>query len=139
MKSNETLINAKYVYLDWNGFKYMKEPRKDKKELDLQFQETVIKLKKKYKFPFIFAHIRDRANHYSEEYYDKVREDFDFVKKISESVCVRVHESTPTLGIESIQERFEDYLTEIKSENFNIKNTFLFSLHVETVVLMSGK
>lgn len=131
MKSNETLINAKYVYLDWNVFKYMKEPRKDKKELDLQFKETVIKLKKKYKFPFSFAHIRDRANHYSKEYYDKVREDFDFVKKISESVCVGVHESTPTLGIESIQERFEDYLIEIKSENFNIKNTFPFSLKVD--------
>ena len=49
LQIDKTLLNARYIYLDWNVIKYMKEPRLDKGGLDKEFKNTVIKLKKKYK------------------------------------------------------------------------------------------
>lgn len=34
MQINPSILNAKYIYLDWNVIKYMKEPRLDKGNLD---------------------------------------------------------------------------------------------------------
>jgi len=47
---NTEHIYDKYIYLDWNVFKYMKNNREDKMDLDKEFFEAVLKLKKKYRF-----------------------------------------------------------------------------------------
>lgn len=109
----------------------MKEPRIDKVELDKQFKELVVKLKKKYKFPFSSAHIYDRANRYSEEYYDKVKEDFIFVETISDSVCVGTYNNEPALGIESIHKCFDEYISREKNDTINIENSFPYSFQVD--------
>lgn len=131
MFTNDTLINSKYVYLDWNVFKYMKEPRAEKGELDEQFKTLIFNLKKKYKFPFSYAHIKDRANHYSEEHYEKVKEDFKFVETITDSICVGINNSKPVLGKESIKKCFDDYIAEGKNDTVNIENSFSFSFKID--------
>ena len=39
-------IHDKYIYLDWNVFKYMKNNREDKLGLDKEFYEAICKFKK---------------------------------------------------------------------------------------------
>lgn len=129
--TNDVLLRSKYVYLDWNVFKYMKEPRVDKGELDKQFKNLILKLKKKYKFPFSYAHIKDRANRYSEEHYEKVKEDFKFAETITDSICVGIYEDEPVLCKESIQRCFDDYISEEKSNKIDIVNSFPFSFRVD--------
>lgn len=121
----------KYIYLDWNIFKYMKEPRTDKGEMDKQFKELVFKLKNKYKFPFSYAHIRDRANHYSKEHYEKVKQDFEFVESISDSICVGIYAGEPALDKVSIQDCFDDYISKEEKNTLNILTSFPFSYKVD--------
>ena len=40
-KSNKELLHARYVYLDWNVIKYMKDSRTDKGQLDIDFKNLV--------------------------------------------------------------------------------------------------
>lgn len=47
---NTKHIYDKYIYLDWNVFKYMKNNREDKMDLDKEFFEAVLKLKKNIDF-----------------------------------------------------------------------------------------
>lgn len=109
----------------------MKEPRLDKGELDNQFKNLVFKLKKKYKFPFSYAHIKDRANRYSGEHYVKVREDFTFVETVTDSICVGIYKGKPVLCKKSIQKCFDDYISEEKSDKIDIVNYFPFSFRVD--------
>ena len=130
-KTNNVLLRSRYIYLDWNVFKYMKEPRIDKGELDEQFKSLVFKLKKKYKFPFSHAHIKDRANHYSIEHYEKVKEDFEFAETITDSICVGIFEDEPVLCMESMQKCFDKYISDEKSNYINIVNSLPFSISVD--------
>lgn len=114
----------------------MKEPRTDKGEIDKQFKELVFKLKNKYKFPFSYAHIRDRANRYSKEHYEKVKQDLEFVESISDSICVEIYLGEPVLYKVDIQDCFEDYISEdyISKEEkntLNISTSFQFSYKVD--------
>lgn len=135
IKTNDVLLNSKYIYLDWNVFKYMKEPRDEKKELDNQFKMLVFKLKKKYRFPFSYAHIKDRANHYSEEHYAKVKEDIEFVKTVTDSICVGISEDEaepkPALCIASMQKCFDAYVEDKKIDTIESLSTFPFSLKID--------
>jgi hypothetical protein len=123
--------DEKYIYLDWNVFKYMKEPRTDKGEIDKQFKELVFKLKNKYKFPFSYAHIRDRANRYSKEHYEKVKQDLEFVESISDSICVEIYLGEPVLYKVDIQDCFEDYISKEEKNTLNISTSFQFSYKVD--------
>lgn len=109
----------------------MKEPRIDKGELDEQFKNLIFKLKKKYKFPFSYAHIKDRANHYSIEHYEKVKKDFEFAETITDSICVGISEDEPVLCIESMQKCFDKYISDEKNNYVNIVNSFPFSISVD--------
>lgn len=130
--SNE-LLRSKYVYLDWNVFKYVKEPRDEKEGLDNQFKNLVFKLKKKYKFPFSYAHVKDRANHYSEEHYKKVKEDIEFVETITDSICVGIsaNEAEPILCMTSMQKCFDDYIAEKKIDKIEDLSSFPFSFEID--------
>ena len=85
---SDKLCQDKYIYLDWNVVKNMINPRNDKKELDEEMKRMIYSLKKKYKFPYSHGHIRDRANHYDEEYRDEVEADFVFFESITNSFCL---------------------------------------------------
>lgn len=129
MTIDDKLLQEKYVYLDWNVFKYMKEPRDG--ELDNDFKNLVFKLKRKYKFPFSYAHIKDRANRYSEEYHEKVKEDFEFVGTITDSICIGLSEDEPVLCKESMQKCFDDYIAEKKFDSIENLAVFPFSLKID--------
>lgn len=116
--------------MDWNVIKYMKEPRLNKCGLDEEFKNAVFKLKKKYKFPYSFAHIKDRANHYSKEHYDKVREDFEFAETLNDTICVGIDEDRPILVKESMQTCFNECLSESVEELSSIDGSFPFSFNV---------
>ena len=84
----EDVCRRKYIYLDWNVFKYIKEPRIEDEELDKSVKEIVIRTRNKYVYPFSEAHLRDRVNKYKPEYREKVEEDLSFVENISEGYCL---------------------------------------------------
>lgn len=116
--------------MDWNVIKYMKEPRLNKGGLDEEFKNTVFKLKKKYKFPYSFAHIKDRANRYSKEHYDKVREDFEFAETVNDTICVGINKDLPILVKEPMQTCFNEYLSESPKELSFADGSFPFSFNV---------
>lgn len=124
---NDQHTLSKYIYLDWNVFKYMKEPRMGKEDLDTQFKELVKKLKKIYKFPFSYAHIQDRANHYSEQHYKKVEEDLIFVESISDSNCIGIDKGEPVLCKESIRKCFNDYISKKNETKLEFSTSFFNS------------
>lgn len=109
----------------------MKEPRTDKGEIDKQFKELVFKLKNKYKFPFSYAHIRDRANRYSKEHYEKVKQDLEFVESISDSICVEIYLGEPVLYKVDIQDCFEDYIS--KEEKIHSIFQPHFNFHIKLI------
>lgn len=131
LQIDQSLFNARYIYLDWNVIKYMKEPRLKKGGLDEEFRNMVFKLKKKYKFPYSFAHIKDRANRYSKEHDNKVREDFEFAETVNDSICVGINEDRPILVRETMQVCFEEYLSESPKELLSIDESFPFSFSVD--------
>ncbi|MGN0340767.1 MAG: hypothetical protein ACI4D0_09745 [Lachnospira sp.] len=67
----EDVCSKKYIYLDWNVFKYIKKPRVENEELDKNVKEIVIRTRCKYVYPFSEAHLRDRVNKYKPEYREK--------------------------------------------------------------------
>lgn len=84
----DQIWNKDYIYLDWNVIKYLKEPRPDKEKLDRDVYEIVMKLNKKYVFPFSEAHIEDRCNNFKEEYLTLIQDDLQFVSRLSNDYCV---------------------------------------------------
>lgn len=84
----DQIWNKDYIYLDWNVIKYLKEPRPDKEKLDRDVYEIVMKLNKKYVFPFSEAHFEDRCNNFKEEYLPLIQDDLQFVGRLSNDYCV---------------------------------------------------
>lgn len=124
MQIDTTILHAKYIYLDWNVIKYMKEPRSSKGDLDERFKSTVFKLKTKYKFPYSMAHIRDRANNYSQEHFDKVKEDFEFAQNINDMTCLAIKDEKLLIVKENICNCFDDYLSQ-KEEKVSLMGNYL--------------
>ncbi|PYG84292.1 hypothetical protein LY28_03687 [Ruminiclostridium sufflavum DSM 19573] len=113
MQINHSILNNKYIYLDWNVIKYMKEPRPDKKNIDEEFKRIVFQLKRRYKFPYSMAHIKDRANNYKKEYYDKVKEDFAFAETVNETLCLGIDgDASLVIVQESMLKCFDEYVAE---------------------------
>lgn len=133
-KSNEELLHARYVYLDWNVIKYMKDSRPDKGQLDIDFKNLVFKLKHKYKFPCSIAHIKDRATRYSPEHKDRVQQDLEFVKQLSDLVCVGFDDKNqnPVLGkLHSIQEWFDSYVINYRKDIPSFEDSFPYIINVD--------
>ncbi|QPR86227.1 hypothetical protein [Aeromonas hydrophila] len=113
-------MSEKYIYLDWNVFKYIKKPRDGKfNDLDVEFAILVEKLSKKYKFPFSEGHLADLLVSYSEENKDKVDSDLDFISRVSNDLYVKVlssgvefHRIDPRKGFY----QYQDEMKEIESE-----------------------
>lgn len=112
MQINPSILNAKYIYLDWNVIKYMKESRLDKGNLDDRFKDMIFRLKRKYKIPYSMAHIKDRANNYKSEYYDKVKEDFGFAETINDMLCLGIYNASLVIVQESMIKCFDEYIAE---------------------------
>lgn len=108
--------NKDYIYLDWNVIKYLKEPRPDKEKLDRDVYEIVMKLNKKYVFPFSEAHIEDRCNNFKEEYLPLIQDDLQFVGRLSNDYCVAQSEDGEELKAikyDVIRTRINDRILEM--------------------------
>jgi|GEM_PF-1236342 hypothetical protein len=107
-------IHDKYIYLDWNVFKYMKNNREDKLGLDKEFYEAICKLKKKYRLPTSLAHIKDRMRNFNEEYRSNVQKDFDFAYSISDGKFVTTIPESNILEIVNADIRgcIDEYINE---------------------------
>lgn len=104
-----------YIYLDWNIIKYMKEPRLDRHDDDQQMMKTVLRLKKKYIFPFSDGHMQDRLNKFSEAHIDQIKEDFNFLKQISDNYAVGfTAEDEITIGLHDIDIALNERIEELK-------------------------
>lgn len=73
----------KYIYLDWNTIKYLKNPRQNNIENDILFKEIVHKLNKKYVFPYCEAHLKDLTNGYNDDTKKYVEDDLIFLNKLT--------------------------------------------------------
>ena len=82
--SNNSWQSKKYIYLDWNVYKYLSEPRQDKRNIDVDMLNLIKKLKSIYIFPYSEGHIKDRANKYSGEHREQVEKDFAFAETIND-------------------------------------------------------
>lgn len=111
-------VHDKYIYLDWNVFKYMKNPRMDKNEVDKEFYQAVCMLKKRYRFPTSLAHIKDRLRNYSVEHRKDIEDDFEFAYSVSEGKYVSFIAQEKGLGIVTadIRAAIDEYLNECNEE-----------------------
>lgn len=126
---NTEHIYDKYIYLDWNVFKYMKNNREDKMDLDKEFFEAVLKLKKKYRFPTSLAHIKDRMRNFNEEYRSKVQEDFEFIYSVSDGKFVTMIPESNILGIVNADIRgcIDEYINEcVDDRKINFESDIMF-------------
>jgi hypothetical protein len=58
------------------------------------------------------AHIKDRANNYKSEYYDKVKEDFGFAETINDMLCLGIYNASLVIVQESMIKCFDEYIAE---------------------------
>jgi hypothetical protein len=71
------------------------------------------------------AHIKDRANNYKEEYYDKVKEDFTFAETINDRFCLGIMDDGSLVMVQkSMQKCFDEYVVEPASDLW-IKEEYL--------------
>ena len=124
-------VHDKYIYLDWNVFKYMKNPRMDKNEVDKEFYQAVCMLKKRYRFPTSLAHIKDRLRNYSVEHRKDIEDDFEFAYSVSEGKYVSFIAQEKGLGIVTadIRAAIDEYLNECNEEKTARKKNGVFRRH----------
>ena len=103
--------SKKYIILDWNVIKYLKNPRSGKDE-DYILKDIIDRLRRKYYFPFCESHLRDLKQSVKQGFEDKAYSDLDFLKDISESVGLLPDGFMKTLAKYSVREYFDILLKE---------------------------
>lgn len=78
----------KYIYLDWNVVKYLRENRNGAEFHDKELETLLCKLKNRYIFPFSIYHVKDRLSNYNPDYEKEVSEDLAFFENLAEKNCV---------------------------------------------------
>jgi len=106
-----SIPKLKYILLDWNVIKYLKEPRPGKYS-DSIMKESIESLRDKYYFPFCESHLRDLRQSFKQGYEDKVNDDLDFLQELSKGVMVLPNESLNCLAKYSVREYFNIILEE---------------------------
>ena len=83
----------KYIYLDWNVYKYLKKSRLEERDksghdADIAMRTLVSKLANSYCFPYSEGHIKDASNKYNPEMRDFIEDDFRFAETINHQECI---------------------------------------------------
>lgn len=92
----------KYIYLDWNVIKYMKDQVVTDKYDGFEFEVLFKKLAKRFKFPYSESHLRDLLVSDKDDN-PKVKEDLDYLMFVSEGFGVF------TVGHDIVINRFDVY------------------------------
>lgn len=121
----DQIWNRDYIYLDWNVIKYLKEPRENKEKIDGDVYQIILRLGKKYVFPFSEAHIEDRCNNYKEEYLQFIEDDLSFVSNLSNGYCVAQQAETKELKVIKcdVMSLFNDIM-KMEKDTIDCKNLF---------------
>ena len=107
---NTDIIEKKYILLDWNVIKYLKNPRNS---TDEELKTLINNLRPKYEFPFCESHLRDLATSYSPENRDRIDDDISFFKELShETVIAYDNEKFFLVKNNSINNLFNEILAE---------------------------
>lgn len=102
-------MKCKYIYFDWNVFKYIKDL-----DMDGKFKGAIEWLSARYKFPFSYAHLCDRQRGNEKE----IDDDLLFVDKISEGFMLGVDEENDEYDI-SKRDIYSMYAT-VKNDKENL-------------------
>lgn len=89
----------KYIYLDWNVVKYLRENRNGTEFHDSELKTLLFRLKNRYAFPFSLYHVQDRLSKYNPDYEKEVSEDLAFFENLAEQNCIGWNDSTSDLEI----------------------------------------
>lgn len=109
-------MKEKYVYLDWNAFKYLKDNDKS------DFSKKLLELKEKYRVPYSLNHLCDLQKNYSPDKWELVKSDLDFLVKYTDGYLLGTYEGDYNLSNQfNIYDKFEEIYNYNKLENtFNI-------------------
>lgn len=94
--NNNEIISKKYILLDWNVIKYLKKPRNSS---DVECNDLIEQIRKRYEFPFCESHLHDLAKSYSESNINLVNADLDFLQLLSDSVVIGVDEENESFRL----------------------------------------
>lgn len=84
----DNFIHHKYIYLDWNVYFYMENPRQDDKgKIDEAMKELVMSLKDEYFFPYSDGHIQDLSSKFDESKRGYIKTDIAFAETINDQWC----------------------------------------------------
>ena len=88
MQANKNrCAEGRYILLDWNVIQYLKNPRKDKNDLDVDCL-NIRNFIKKYEFPFCEAHLQDLARSNPKLNKEAVQGDLHFLEQLSRRVAI---------------------------------------------------
>ncbi|MFQ9544963.1 MAG: hypothetical protein ACLR02_08105 [Clostridium sp.] len=113
MNINKKQIYLKeYIYLDWNIFQYIKNPRNDS---DILFKNILKVIKKKYYFPYSEGHLQDLAKSFKPENKEYIKEDLSLIKKVTDEHILGIDREKIVITKYSSEKLFEEILNEKKS------------------------
>lgn len=78
----------KYIYLDWNVVKYLRENRNGQEFHDAELNALIFRLRNRYIFPFSLYHVHDRIANYNPVYEKNVSDDLTFFEKLADQNCI---------------------------------------------------
>lgn len=78
----------KYIYLDWNVVKYLRENRDGEEFHDAELKSLLCKLRNRYIFPFSVYHVKDRLSNYNSDYEKEISKDLSFFEDFAERNCI---------------------------------------------------
>ena len=78
----------RYIYLDWNVVKYLRENRNGQEFHDDELKALLVKLRNRYVIPFSLYHVQDRLVNYNPDYEKNVSDDLSFFENLAEQNCI---------------------------------------------------
>lgn len=113
-------MNEKYVYMDWNVFKYIMNPREENKESDLKMKELVTSLSK-YVFPYSEAHLVDLTRNYKKEHDLLINKDLDNINDLTKGKVLGWQDKVMAIGSTDIKDFFYKDVLPKSLEEYIIK------------------
>lgn len=108
-------MSEKYVYMDWNVFKYIMNPREKNRESDLKMKELIQSLSK-YVFPYSEAHLVDLARGYKKENNSFINKDLDSINDITKGKVLGWQDEVMVIGYTDIKVFFRNVLEKSREE-----------------------
>ncbi|MBN1067589.1 hypothetical protein [Clostridium sp. ZS1] len=93
---------SKYVYLDWNTMKSIKNNKK------LEFTAIIDILKINFKVPYSYAHLCDLQKKFSNDTKELVKNDLEFIDKLTNGDMLGMYEDDWIISKQNIFERINE-------------------------------